>query len=159
TTRHFTPRQDIQENAMTIGIGRKPGTFQRNSDSDALRRVLRSVNNEISYEQMAKLSALSLEQAKKLQSQVRRSLVREGIVFETVFSVGLRRMTDSDKVRVPATFKRRVLRSANRTLKVLDTIAHPELLERAEQAQLQIDRTILNAIKQQAKMKASKEPV
>src|SRR4051812_43492873 len=94
-----------------------PLTFERNIDTDAVVIALRGVNDEISYRSLASQTGLSVSRAKQVLASARRALRSEGVLFGVVRGEGLRRLTDSDIVKKPEAFKKRVFRGAGRELK------------------------------------------
>lgn len=128
-------------------------TFERSPDTDAVIHTLQGCNNEISYRDLARQSGLTLGRAKQVLASARRALRSEKILFGTIRGEGLRRMTDSDKVKKPEAFKKRVARGAGRELKDLATIANFGALEKVEQHACTINRTVLNVLRQQARVK------
>ncbi len=129
-------------------------TFERSPDTDAVIVALRGCNNEISYRDIARQSGLSLNRSKQVLASARRALRADKILFGTIRGEGLRRLTDSDKVRKPEAFKKRVFRGAGRELKDLSTIANFGGLEKVEQHSCTINRTVLNVLRQQARVKS-----
>jgi hypothetical protein len=128
-------------------------TFERSPDTDAVIDALRGCNNEISYRDLARQSGLTLGRAKQVLASARRALRADKILFGTIRGEGLRRLTDSDKVKKPEAFKKRVFRGAGRELKDLATIANFGALEKVEQHSCTINRTVLNVLRQQARVK------
>lgn len=130
-----------------------PMTFERSPDTDAVILALRGCNNEISYRDLARQAGLSVGRAKQVLASARRALRADKILFGTIRGEGIRRLTDSDKVKKPEAFKRRVSRGAGRELKDLGTIANFGALEKVEQHSCTINRTVLNVLRQQARVK------
>ena len=128
-------------------------TFERSPDTEAVIVALRGCNNEISYRDLARQSGLSLGRAKQVLASARRVIRSEGVLFGVIRGEGLRRPTDSDKVKKPEAFKKRVYRGAGRELKDLSTIANFGALEKVEQHSCTINRTVLNVLRQQANVK------
>ena len=129
-------------------------TFERSPDTEAVIVALRGCNNEISYRDLARQAALSLARTKQVLNSARRALRSEGgILFGVIRGEGLRRLTDSDKVKKPEAFKKRVFRGAGRELKDLGTIANFGALEKVEQHSCTINRTVLSVLRQQANVK------
>jgi hypothetical protein len=129
-----------------------PMTFERSPDTDAVILALRGCNNEISYRDLARQSGLTLGRAKQVLGSARRALRSDKILFGIIRGEGLRRLTDSDKVKKPEAFKKRVFRGAGRELKDLSTIANFGALEKSEQNSCTINRTVLNVLRQQARV-------
>lgn len=129
-------------------------TFERSPDTDAVIAALRGCNNEISYRDLARQSGLSFGRTKQVLASARRALRADKILFGTVRGEGLRRLTDSDIVKKPEAFKKRVFRGAGRELKDQSMIANFGGLEKVEQHTSTINRTVLNAMRAQANVKA-----
>jgi hypothetical protein len=132
-----------------------PLTFERSPDTDAVINVLRGVNAEISYQEIAKRSGLGLPRMKSVLTSARRTLRSEGILFGTIIGEGVKRLTDQDLVRKPEAFKKRVMRGAGRELKDLGIINY-DALSKLDQHSTTINRTILSAIRQSAAVKPEK---
>jgi hypothetical protein len=130
-----------------------PLTFERSPDTDAVIVALRGCNDEISYADLARQAGLTLSRAKSVLPSARRAIRAEtGVLFGVVRGEGLRRLTDADKVKKPEAFKKRVVRGAGRELKDLGTI-NVAGLQKSEQHSVTINRTVLNAMRQQAMVK------
>lgn len=128
-------------------------TFERSPDTDAVIIALRGCNDEISYKDLARQAGLTLMRTKSVLPSARRSIRAEtGVLFGVVRGEGLRRLTDADKVKKPEAFKKRVVRGAGRELKDLGTI-NIEGLQKTDQHSVSINRTVLNAMRQQAMVK------
>lgn len=131
-----------------------PMTFERTSETDAVVMVLRGCNNEISYFDLAKQAGLSVYRAKQVLASARRILRAEsGVLFGVIRGQGLRRLVDTDKVKKPEAFKKRVFRGSGRELKDLATISNFAGLSKADQHSVATNRTILNVLRQQAIVK------
>jgi len=130
-----------------------PMTWERHPDTDAGVRVLRGVNDQISYLDYAKRAKLSLERAKEVLPNVRRILSHEKILFGVVRGIGLVRLGDSEKVKLPVRRMKQIHGQSKRIIRELDTIENFELLGQDERQQATTYRTIANAIRQQALVK------
>ena len=131
-----------------------PLSFERSADTDAVIIALRGCNNEISYRDLARQAALTLDRTKDVLTSARRALRSEsGILFGTIRGEGLRRLTDADRVKKPEAFKKRVFRGAGREIKDLATISDFDKLSKAEQHSVTTNRTVLNVLRQQATVK------
>ena len=129
-------------------------TFERSADTDAVMIALRGCNNEISYTDLARQAGMAVGRAKQVLSSARRALRSEsGILFGTIRGEGLRRLTDTDKVKKPEAFKKRVFRGAGREIKDLATISNFEHLTKSNQHAVTTNRTVLNVLRQQAMVK------
>ena len=130
--------------------------FERSPDTDAVINVLRGVNSEISYKDAAQRSGLGIVRLKQVLRSARNALRSDGIIFGTIIGEGLRRLTDTDKVRKPEAFKKRVMRGAGRELKDLATINDFGALSKTDQHSATLNRTILHALRQSAAVKPDK---
>lgn len=135
-----------------------PYTFERSPDTDAVIEILRSCNDRITYDDLAARSNLPVDRAKSLLHTARNALRKDGILFGTIRSEGLHRLTDHDKVRKPEAFKKRVRRGAGRELKDLSTISAYDQLSKVEQHSVTLNRTILHAMRQSAAVKPEPTP-
>lgn len=131
-------------------------TFERSPDTDAVINVLRGINDEISYGDMARRAGLGTDRAKAVLRSARQALRADGILFGTIIGEGLRRLSDLDKVKKPEAFKKRVMRGAGRELKDLSTIADFPALSKTDQHSVTLNRTILGALRQSAAVKPEK---
>lgn len=130
-----------------------PMTFERSADTDAVIIALRGCNNEISYTDLARQAGLTVARTKAVLPSVRRALFSEsGVLFGVIWGIGLRRLTDADKVKKPEAFKRRVVRGAGREIKHLGSIDYPNL-QKSDQHSVTTNRTVLNVLRAQAKVK------
>lgn len=133
---------------------------ERSPDTDAVVNALRGINDEVSYRDLAHRANLSLGRTKEVLASARRILVNEnGILFGCMRGIGLKRMSDTDKVKKPASFRKRVFRGAGREIKHLATIADYENLTKSDQNIVSIERISLNAIRQQASVKPQEKKV
>lgn len=130
-----------------------PMTLERSPDTDAVVRVLRACNDEIAYEQIALRSGLTLARSKQVLRSARRVIEKDGILFGVIRGQGLRLLADKDKTKLPEPWKKHVARGSRRVQSKLDTIANFGGLTKAEQYSVTTNRTILNVIEQQAKVK------
>ena len=76
----------------------------------------------------------------------RRILEKEGILFGTIRGEGLRRLTDSDIVKLPTSFHKRTARGAKRELKRQDCYTNFEELPQTERHTATLARITLNAV-------------
>lgn len=131
-----------------------PLSFERSPDTDAVIIVLRGCNNEISYGDLARQAGLTMARTKSVLSSARRAIRSEsGVLFGSIIGVGLKRLTDQDKVKKPEAFKKRVLRGAGREIKDLSTISAFDQLSKTDQHSVTTNRTVLNVLRQQAGVK------
>lgn len=132
-----------------------PISFERSADTDAVIVALRGCNNEIGYAELAKQAGLTLARTKQVLSSARRAIRSEsGVLFGTITGVGLRRLSDADKVKKPEAFKKRVFRGAGREIRDLSTISDFGNLSKPDQHSVTTNRTVLNVLRQQSLVKA-----
>jgi hypothetical protein len=135
-------------------------TFERSPDTDAVIRILRGCNDEISYLDLARQAGLSMQRMKAMLPSARRAIrAQSGVLFGVIRGEGLRVLRDTDKVRKPEAFKRKVMRGAGREIKDLSTISDFNGLDKADQHSVTTNRTILNVIRQQAQVKVEPQNV
>jgi len=127
--------------------------LERSADTDAVIIVLRGINFESSYESMATQAGLTTIRFKAVLGSARRILQNEGIWFGTIHKYGLRRLFDEDKVKKPESFKKKIIRGVNRELKCLSSISNFGALSKTDQHSVTTNRTVLNVISQQAKVR------
>lgn len=133
------------------------GSFERHPDTQAVVDCLRGVNGEISYSEIAKTVKLTTGRLKSVLPSARRVLSKEKIMFGTIIGVGLRRLSDQDKVKKSETNKKRIGRSASRAFHELETVEHMELLPPREQVMATTNRTLFWVTRQQCNAKPPKE--
>lgn len=130
-----------------------PMTWERSVDTESVVVALRGVNDEISWRSVASQTGLTLARVKAVMPSARRALRSEGVLFGVVRGEGLRRLTDSDIVKKPEAFKKKVFRGAGRELKDQSLISNFGALPKVEQHTSTINRTVLNVLRQQAGVK------
>ncbi len=132
-----------------------PAMFERSADTDLIVNLLRKVNGEIEYTQIAKMTGLAMPRVKDLLRSARKILRRENILFGTIIGVGLKRLSDLDKARKTESVKKRIAQTATRELKDLATIEHEQAMPLREQLMVTTNRTVLTVIQGQARIKAA----
>jgi hypothetical protein len=132
--------------------------FERSPDTEAVIIALRGVNEEATYEGLAKQANLRLPRLKEVLPSARQILRREKILFGTITGVGVKRLADTDKVRKSEHNKKRMANAAKRGIKELDTIEHFELLIPIDQLTVTTNRTIFHLTRQQLKAMPKAEP-
>jgi hypothetical protein len=133
--------------------------FERSPDTEAVIIALRGVNEEATYQGLAKQANMSLLRLKSVLRSARQILRREKILFGTITGVGVKRLADTDKVRKSEDNKKRMANAAKRGIKELDTIEHFELLIPIDQLTVTTNRTIFHLTRQQLKAMPKAEPV
>jgi hypothetical protein len=129
-------------------------SFERSADTDSVIIALRGCNNEVSYRDLANQAGLTLQRTKQVLASARRVLRADnGVLFGVIRGVGLRRLTDVDKVKKPEAFKKRVFRGAGREIKDLGTISDFGGLSKADQHSVSTNRTVLNVLRHQSNVK------
>jgi hypothetical protein len=124
--------------------------FERSPDTDRIVKVLRGVNQEISYSDIAKQAQLSVLRTKQVLGSARRILRNsEKLMFGTVIGWGIKRLSDDDKVRKSGDNRKRLARTAGRALKELDTIQAFDRLPATDQLVVTTNRTIFTLSRQQ----------
>lgn len=126
-------------------------TFERSADTDKIIEVLRGVNDEITYSELASRTRLSRTRCKQLLRTARKALMKDKIVFGVEIGVGLARLADGDKVHLAARRKRHIGREAHRGIKEIETIEQFDKLSGADQIMATTNRTIFSLMKQQAR--------
>lgn len=108
--------------------------FQLSERTEAIVKVLRGVNQDISYGAIASAVGFPVTGATAALSSARRILEsRENIVFETVRGQGLIRLNDSGKVASTERHARTIGRTAKRGSKRLTTVENFAALKPNEQ--------------------------
>jgi hypothetical protein len=122
--------------------------FETSAVTQQLYHLLRGVNDEIAYERIEQDAGHPLAEIRGALSSARRALERdEKIVFATVKGVGLRRLTDGEKVRSTEKIKATIRRASKRGVKRLDTVTEFGKMSNADQLSATINRTIFEAVR------------
>lgn len=122
-------------------------SFERSAATDAVIRVLRAVNGDITYADIATRAKLPLTVTKTALHSARRILRREKILFGTEIGIGLKRLGDTEKVQLSQTHRHRLGKASGRALKDLTTIENFEALSNVDQLQVTTNRTIFELIR------------
>jgi len=122
----------------------------RSPDTQAVVDVLRGVNGEILYKDLARRASLSLARTKSVLTNARRILQGDNILFGTMTGIGLKRLTDEDKVRLPRNDFKKLKRAARRARKKSETIDNFDQLSLVNQTQVTTDRYLFSLIEGQA---------
>lgn len=120
--------------------------FKRSQLTDQVIDLLRGVNEEISYSELAKRLKVPVPDAKKVLPTARKVLMNEQIMFEAIVGYGLQRLDDSGKVIKSEKNKKRLRSTSKRSLKELETIHDYNKLTHDEQIKATINRTLFEVI-------------
>lgn len=122
--------------------------FVRLKPTLKLYDLLRGVNDEIAYTAITEHMDMDMAELRPLLYRVRRYMERDdGIVFETIRGLGLRRMDESEKVQSLTEFRRKIHVTAGRGIMRSATVYNPETLDNEEQMKLTIHRTIFESVR------------
>jgi hypothetical protein len=127
-----------------------PLIFERSIDTENAINALRKVNGEVSYDELAARSHLSVKRLKQVLPSARRVLRKENILFGTIFGHGLKRLGDLEKAHASEAAKKRIGNTAKRALKDLDTIENFGALPNVEQLSVTTNRTIFHLVREHA---------
>lgn len=132
--------------------------FQKSDLTQRLYELLRTVNGTIEYETINATLGLPLDDYRAALNSARRSLEKEEkIVFAVERGVGLRRLTDQEKVWSTNQIRQSIHRKARTGSRRVDTVADFTSLPPADQITATINRTIFAVVEDQSK--ASSRPV
>lgn len=124
--------------------------FTRSKLTEQLCQLLRETNQDISYARIETETGKDLDKFRAALYNARRYLERdEGIVFAPVPGVGLRRLTDEEKLESSKTFNKTIRRTAIRGVTRVNAIQEPDKLTNADQLTLTIQRTIFEAVQRE----------
>lgn len=108
--------------------------------------ILRGVNKEIEYTTLLRaMGVQSRREAAGALATARRVLQKDKICFLTMRGIGLRRLTDSEKVDSVEKNKRQVHNASKRGIRQLNAIAEPMKMSNMDQQKATIYRTIFEA--------------
>ena len=123
-------------------------SFERSPDTGAVMTVLTGVNDEITYQDLARRSGLGLRRVKEVLASARRGLLSKDILFGTIRRVGLKRMAPTDTVKASEAGKKKAGRLFKREIRKLDTVKDTQGLSNVEQIQLSTNRTAFHYAQQ-----------
>lgn len=130
-------------------------TFERSPDTEAVINVLRGVNDEITYAQLARRTGLSVTRVKQVLPSARRILESDLIGFGVIRGEGLKRLAPGDKAVLTVDVLDRIGRASGRGLKRTElTDVDYNGMDKAAQHIHTGNRTIINLMRNQAKTKA-----
>ena len=125
--------------------------FDKSQKTEAVMAALRSANRDVSWEQLSSAAGCSLPELRQTIVNARRYLERdEGIVFETVRGVGLRRLSDAEKIESAKGFTRKIHRTAIRGENRIGAVREMASLTNEEQLAATLQQTVFRAIKREA---------
>lgn len=125
--------------------------FDKSQKTEAVMAALRSANRDVSWEQLSGAAGCSLAELRQTIVNARRYLERdEGIVFETVRGVGLRRLSDAEKVESAKDFTRKIHRTAVRGENRIGAVHDMGKLSNEQQLAATLQQTVFRAIKREA---------
>lgn len=131
--------------------------FERAKLTLDLCNLLRGANGEVTWAAMEAAAGKPLTEIRQTIINVRHYLERdEGIVFATVRGIGLRRLTDSEKVESATGFTRSIRRVAGRGVQRLNAVSDVTALSNSDQLALTIRKTVFDAVQRQASQDAGK---
>jgi len=120
--------------------------FKRSQLTESVIDLLKGVNDDVSYSELAKRAKVTVPDLKKVLPSARRILLDENILFEPITGYGLQRLTDEGKVGKSEKNKRRLRSGSKRSLKELSTITEYDKLSPADQIKTTINRTLFEII-------------
>jgi hypothetical protein len=129
-----------------------PMNFERSLLTETVVLILRGVNDEISYQQLAKLAGTSVDRVKTAVPSAKRILANEKIEFGVIHGQGLKRMGEVDKAHKTEANKKRIGRAAGRAEKHAARIKL-DALPPAEQLMVTTNRTVFGFMRRQARVK------
>lgn len=132
--------------------------FEKSAMTQKLYDILRATNQDISYEALALAAGKPISAIRSALDSARRSLEKDKIVFSTVRGVGLRRLTDGEKVQSTEAIKASIRRTSKRGLKRLNSVSEFQRLSNADQLTATINKTMFEAIRSHTSRAKSASP-
>lgn len=133
--------------------------FKRSQLTDAVIVILRGVNDDISYSELAKRTKTTVPDVKRVLTSARRVLLNDKILFEPIIGFGLQRLTDSGKVLRSEKNKRRLKSGSRRSLKELETIFDYNQLTHDEQITVTLNRTLFELVQKEPEVEQPRKEI
>jgi hypothetical protein len=129
---------------------KRPPMFRRSQKTESLCRMFRETNGTISYDRIEAETGEKLADLRQTLTNVRKYLERdEGIVFDCVYGVGYKRLTDAEKVESTAKFSRRIRRSAVQGVQRVNTVSNFTGLSNEDQMTATLRRTVFETVQRE----------
>lgn len=126
-----------------------PMNFERSLLTESVVSILRGVNDEITYQALARRANVSIEQVKSVRNSAQRILAKEKIEFGVITGIGLKRLNEIGKAHALPARQKRLGRAAGRLEKAAARI-NTEQVPPAEARMVTTARTVANLIKRAA---------
>jgi hypothetical protein len=123
--------------------------FERSLLTESVVSILRGVNDEITYQGLAKRAETTVERTKAVLASARRILANEKIEFGVIVGEGLKRLVEIDKAHALPAVQKRLGRAAGRLEKKAARI-NLDKLPPAEARMVTTARTVASVIKRHA---------
>jgi len=128
----------------------KPTIGERSPDTNLVVTALRGVNGDVAYVALAAQVDLPVARVKTLLPSARNILrAEQGILFDVVRGVGLRRLDNQGKVKKVDTAVKKISRAAKRGEKELRTVDYGAL-SKTDQHHVTTQRLFFHAVRGQA---------
>lgn len=112
----------------------------------------------ISYEQiLEKTGRTSVKAIRSNINTARKALQDDGYLFDTVFNVGLRRMSDEEIATSWEKRRKHIKKTAERSIREIGTVRNPEALSETKKYAHIIGQTIMATIRHTSTPKAVKQ--
>lgn len=129
--------------------------FERSKTTEAICAALRGCNREITWAALEQVAGKPVDEIRQTVIHARRYLERdEGIVFVTVRGVGLRRLTDAEKIASSAGFSRKIHRTAGRGAMRIGAVSDMASLPNEDQLAATLRLAVFNAVQRETNMDA-----
>lgn len=129
--------------------------FERSKTTEAICAALRGCNREITWAALEQVAGKPIDEIRQTVINARRYLERdEGIVFVTVRGVGLRRLTDAEKIASSAGFSRKIHRTAGRGVMRIGAVSDMASLPNEDQLAATLRLAVFNAVQRETNMDA-----
>lgn len=133
--------------------------YERSARIAAICQLLRGANGTVAWDTIASAAGAPLGEIRSAITSARKALERDdGIVFETVWGTGLRRLSDTDIVRSSHRYVQSINRKAEAGSQRLGAVQDYARLSPADQITSGINSAIFAAVRDQTRPAAPPEP-
>ncbi|MTH62133.1 hypothetical protein [Paracoccus litorisediminis] len=123
---------------------------QKSQLTEKICTALRGCNGEISWGAIEIAAGRPLAEIRAAIRTARTCLERdEGIVFTTVMKIGLRRLSDSEKIASTAEHSRKIHRTAGAGIARLAAVSDMARLSNADQMTATLRQTVFTAVRRE----------
>lgn len=138
----------------------KRGMFELAFETKVIIEMLKNTRDGemVSYKHMLEKTArYSVNAIRGNIQTARKSLQEDGYLFDTVFGLGLRRMSDEEIATSWEKRRKQIKKTAERSIKETSTVRKPEALSEPSKYALMVGQTIMATIRHATTNKAVKQ--